>query len=241
MLIRCIDFEATGVPSDTERQALCEVGWCDLWGTAEFGWEHGLPTAVLTDPGRPMPPEAAAVHGIVDGDLVGAFQATRVFMEMNRTPPDYWCAYNADFEQNFFTGGEVPWLDPFKAVVRLFPDAPNHQQGTMRYLLGLDLDRDAAFPPHRAGPDAYVLAALLAQLLNDELIDVEKLARWTKGPALLPRCTVGEHRGKPWSEVDIGFLNWMLSPGKNFDRNVKATVKHELKRRSDASAVQPNN
>lgn len=238
MLIRCIDFETTGTPSETERHAVCETGWCDLRWDDDLGWWFGKPFAMLSDPGRPMPPEASAVHGIIDADLVGAPPTTSVFMALGTPRPDYFCAFNAEFEQAFFGGGDVPWLDPFKAAVRLFPDAPNHKQGTLRYLLDLPVERDLAFPPHRAGPDAYVLAALLAHLLNAGLIDIDTLHRWSKGPALLPKCTVGEHRGKPWSEVDAGFLNWMLSPGKNFDRNVKATVKWELKRRQEAGLPQ---
>lgn len=236
MLIRCIDFEATGVPSDEHPQSVCEVGWCDLRGSEEFPWQHGKPVSILVQSNRPMPPEASAVHGIMDRDLVGAPPITTGFMKLMEGPPDYFAAFNADFERAFFSGGEVPWLDPYKAAVRLWPDAPNHQQGTLRYMLKLDLDRAAAFPSHRAGPDAYVLAGLLAHILNEDLIDIATMARWSNGPALLPRCTVGEHRGKPWSEVDVGFLKWMLTPGKNFDRNVKATVKHELQRRGEIPA-----
>ncbi len=236
MLIRCIDFEATGVPAEESPQAVCEVGWCDLISIGDEPWEFGPPISMLVNPNRRMPPEASAVHGIVDADLVGTPAITTGFLKMSQPRPDYWCAFNADFERQFFTGGETPWLDPYKAAVRIWPDAPNHQQGTLRFVLGLDLDRTLAFPPHRAGPDAYVLAGLLAHILNQGLCDIETMLRWTKGPALLPRCTVGEHRGKLWSEVDSGFLKWMLSPGKNFDRNVKATVKHELKRRGELPA-----
>jgi len=37
------------------------------------------------------------------------------------------------------------------------------------------------------------------------------MAKWTREPRLLPRCPIGKHRGKPWSEVETGFLRWMLN------------------------------
>ena len=234
MLIRCIDFETTGVPTEEAPQAVCEVGWCDVVRIDEdFPFSHGLPRAMLVNPGRPMPPEACGVHNITDADLIGAPPITSGFMQLTAGEPDFYCAFNADFEQAFFGGHGAPWLDPYKAAVRLWPDAPNHQQCTLRYMLKLEVDRAAAAPPHRAGPDAYVLAALLAHILNEDLVDIATLVRWSKGPALLPKCTVGEHRGKPWSEVPASFLEWILRPDKNFDRNVKATVKHELRVRSE--------
>lgn len=236
MLIRCCDFETTGTPTETERHSVCEIGWVDVFGDDDFPWGHGLPTAMLVQPNRPMPPEASAVHGIVDEDLVGAPEIATGFMKLMEPRPDFFCAFNAEFEQQFFAGADVPWLDPFKVAVRIWPDAPNHKQGTLRYMLGLDLDRAAAFPPHRAGPDAYVLAGLLCHILNEGLCDLDTMVRWSKGPALLPRCPIGEsqgHRGKLFSEVPSDFLRWIITPGKNFGRDLLATVKYHLRQRGE--------
>lgn len=239
MLIRCVDFETTGAPSETETHAVCEVGWCDVVGEEDddLPWGHGMPRAMLVDPGRSMPPEAAGVHGIVDDDLAGAPQIVNGFMELMKGPPAMFCAFNADFEQAFFKGGDVPWIDPYKVAVRLWPDAPNHKQGTLRYMLGVDLDRAAAFPPHRAGPDAYVLAGILTHILNEGLCDLQTMARWSKGPALLPKCPISdEHRGKPFNDVPSSFLKWLLDPNKNFSRDLKATAKYHLKLRGEINA-----
>lgn len=237
MLIRCIDFETTGTPTETERHAVCEVGWCDVVGDEDdddFPWTHGMPKAMLVQPNRPMPPEAAAVHGIEDKDLVGAPEITAGFLRLMEPKPALFCAFNADFEREFFTGGEVPWIDPYKVAVRVWPDATNHKQGTLRYMLGIHLDRAAAFPPHRAGPDAYVLAGILVHMLNEGLCDLATMQRWSKGPALLPRCPISdEHRGKLFSEVPSGFLKWVLDPNKNFGKDLKATAKYHLRQRGE--------
>lgn len=78
MLIRVTDFETTGVPPDA---AVCEAGWSDVCGD-DFGWTVGNPFSMLVDPGRPMPPEARAVHHLSDEDCVGAPQATTAFMKL---------------------------------------------------------------------------------------------------------------------------------------------------------------
>ena len=75
MLIKVLDFETTGMPPDA---AVCEVGWCDLHQhiadptTGLTRWAAGEPRSMLVNPGRPMPPEARAIHHISDGDLAGA-------------------------------------------------------------------------------------------------------------------------------------------------------------------------
>ena len=59
---------------------------------------------------------------------------------------------------------------------------------------------------------------------------LEDMMQWTNEPALLPRCPIGDWRGKPWAEVDDGFLHWILR--KIFDRDdVRFCAQKELARR----------
>lgn len=236
MLLRSIDFETSGEPTETDRHAVCEVGWSDVTDavadptTGLIRWEFSGPEAMLVDPGRPMTSEARAVHHISDADVIGAPDVTAGFRLLMTGPPDFFVSHNADFEREFFGGGAVPWICTYKVALRLWPEAPSHSLQVLRYELGLPIDQAAGLPAHRAGPDAYVAAALMARILEEDRASLDDMVRWSKGPALLPRCPIGEHRGKPWADVPTGFLRWMLDKD-SMDRNLKANAKHELKRR----------
>ncbi len=83
---------------------------------------------------------------------------------------------------------------------------------------------------HRAGPDAYVTAFHLRDMLA--LTSLEQLIAWSAEPALQVRCRFGKHHGVPWREVDDGFLRWVAE--RDFDADVLFTVEHEMRRRREA-------
>ncbi len=123
-LIRVIDFETTGLPPNA---AVCEVGWCDVAGyaadvtTGLKQWQVGHPTAMLTDPGRPMPPEARAVHHLSDFDCIGEPGPAIAFMKLT-DGANIFAAHNAAFEMEFFMGGGRPWICTMKCARRAWPD-----------------------------------------------------------------------------------------------------------------------
>ena len=129
----------------------------------------------------------------------------------------------SNFDRTFFDGAGKPWICPLKAAYRMYPDAPSHKNQTLRYLFRLKLDDAFAMPPHRAGPDAYVTAHILA----DEPVakPPATLIEWTRGPTLLPgQIKFGKHRGTKWGEIPLDYLEW-LSREAN-DPDVKYTAGH---------------
>lgn len=239
MRIRVIDVESTGIPSETESHALVEVGHCDLFldGTR---WRVGEPTATLVNPGRKIPVEAMAVHHIRDADVADAPSPDRVLLTL-ADGATHMCAHNHDFERKFYGGGQMQWICTFKSALRVWPDAPSHGNQALRYFLDVDahddFDPDRAMPPHRAGPDAYVTAFILRELLDQA--PIEDLVRWSSGPALLAKVSFGKHRGKRWSELaetDRGYLEWIVEKSGMDDRDVRATAKHYLKKAAEAQA-----
>ncbi len=227
MLIRCIDFECTGVPSEDDAHAICEIGFTDILDGAVSGQTF----AMLVDPGRQMPCEAQAVHHISDADLVGAMTATDGLEMLTRGPPDCFAAHHADYEMAFFQGGGVPWIDTWKVALRLWPDAPSHSQQVLRYHLGLDCDRDRASPPHRAGPDSYVCAMLMQRILQDGRASIEDMVRWSAGAPLLYRVTFGKHKGMLWDDLPTDYL-WWIAEKSDMDAPTKANARHRLNKRA---------
>lgn len=62
-----------------------------------------------------------------------------------------------------------------------------------------------------------------------EEMPLEQLIEWSSKPALLTKVPFGKSKGARWSEVDDGFLYWILD--RDFDEDVMFTAQHALDRR----------
>lgn len=235
--VRVVDLETT---STEPNAGVVEVGWCDVHVSeiAPGRWTAvaDQPRSMLVNPNLPIKPEAQAVHHISERDIAGAPPVTTAFMKLTAGDPLAFAAHNAKFEREFFAGGTTPWVCTYKAALRVYPDAPDHKNQTLRYWLKMDDNFRFFFsgfarPSHRAGPDAYVTAHLLAVMLNDAGADLREMIRWTKKPGLLPGViNFGKHKGTPWSELPKDYLEWMIgAPDMDDDR--KFTAKHYLENR----------
>lgn len=233
MRLRVMDLETTGMePTD----AVVQIGQCDVTlidGKATVG----MPSAMFVNPGRPIPPEARAVHHISEKDVTGAPTVDIGFLQLMAGPPDVFCAHNMKFDRQFFSGAYVPWICTRKIAMRLWPDAPNYQNQTLRYFLDVDnvegFESWQAMPPHRAGPDTYITAHVLAKALERESVD--QLIEWSNQPSLLPGAiNFGKHKGVLWSQCDPSYLEWMARQ-PDMDEDKVFSAKHWLaRRRADA-------
>lgn len=230
MIIRSIDLETTGIPKEGEPlPGICEIGWCDV--VPIDGSVMGRRSA-LCDPGRPIPPEARATHHISDKDVSGLASPDVVFQAAMDPTPDCLCAHNADFERAFLPANlSIPIICTYKVALRIWPDAPSHSLQVLRYWLDLEMDQSLGLPAHRAGPDAYVGAVLMARILKEPgAPDLPTMVRWSSGPALMARIGFGKHRGEKWSDVPADYLRWIIDKS-DLDRDAKANAKHWLKQR----------
>lgn len=231
-IIRVIDFETTGQEPPAE---VCEVGICDLHLEEKRieeprSWLCGV---------KEMPPEVRAIHHISLAECEGREPYNQEIMMEAAVGLSAIAAHNLEFEGKFFTP-ERPAICTYKAALRVWPDAPSHSNGALRYWLqdqGLvTLDHALTQPAHRAGPDAYVTAHILLALFNAGHTGREMIA-WTKEPRLLPTCPIGQQwRGKKWAEIDAGFLNWMLRQD-SMEPDLKWNARRELDRRSSERAT----
>jgi len=229
--IRVIDFETTGFEPPAE---VVEVGYCDLI-QSDAGWVVDRPVSYLCGASE-MPPQVRAVHHITLAEVIGLepFDATHLFDFNQSGVFDVWAAHNLDFEAKFIGAVTVPAICTLKAALRVWPDAPAHSNGVLRYWLEdqglLTLDHETAMPPHRAGPDAYVTAHILKALLAAGATGKEMVA-WTREPRLLPICPIGKFRGKAWADVESGFVRWMLGV-PDMEADLKWNAQRELDRRA---------
>lgn len=239
--IRVVDFETTAL--ELPQAAVVEVATVDLVGTPQEGgawtWKRERMWSSLVNPGVPIPPEASAVHHITDADVaaapawVGVVDKLMVPTEY-ALGPDFFAAANAKFEQQFASVGDIPWICSYRVGVTLWPEAPNHKNQTLRYFLKMRLDPALANPPHRAGPDAYVTAAILRAALTRFIVTPDELAEISAKPVVLPRLHFGKHAGVPIAEVPGDYLAWVLKQ-TDMDEDAKHTAAVVLAERRQAT------
>ena len=83
-------------------------------------------------------------------------------------------------------------------------------------------------PPHRAGPDAWVTANILADLLR--FATVQQMIDWTSQPRPMPVLTFGKHKGTGWAEVPTDYLRWMTGQ-QDMDSDTVWHAQRELAKR----------
>lgn len=231
-IVRVVDFETTSESPDSG--VVIESGCWDYRvddgeiypSEARFWWSDKIP------------PENRAIHHIsldmaqsAPGSVAFDGDSFALWGEMDGI--DCWAAHNASFEMAFFNPRQ-PMICTYRAALRVWPDLASHSNGAVFYWLldqgKIQPDLTLTQPTHRAGPDAYVTAWILKALF-DEGVKGAEMVKWTKEPALLPRCPIGEWRGKPWTEIDAGFLKWAI--GKpSMSEEIKWNCKRELERRN---------
>lgn len=211
MRLRVIDLETTGFEPPAE---VIEIGRSDVVHVPGHTTVE-QPLSWLYRPINGIPPETKAVHHLTENDFSpetpacspGHLQAALA----HGGSADILVAHNCEFERKFITdivGGGVPWICTYKVALHVWPDAPRHGNQVLRYWRGLTLDPALAMPPHRAGPDAWVTAHLLAELLT--LAPVEQMIAWTNQPRRMPAITFGKHKGTEWSALPFDYLQWMV-------------------------------
>jgi len=159
------DVETTGV--DPTADAIVQVG-CALF----VGGELAGSACSLVNPGRPIPAESTAIHGITDDMVKDApLPPAALLAVANAADPGevglIGCAYNAPFDFAFLNRGwdvmlvesDLPWLDPL-VMVRV---ADKFEKGKGRHKLeaackrrGIELSG-----AHNAQADAIATGALL--------------------------------------------------------------------------------
>ena len=157
-----VDTETTGW-SPSEGHALLEVATVVVAnGAIAETWSS------LVRPGRPIPPDASAVHGITDAMVADAPPAASVAVELRRRCGDGTLVFhNASFDLPFLVAlmrdtGEAPLYNPVVdtlGLARGLGEPGGKSLDTLATRFGLQVD-----VRHRALPDARLTARLFLAL-----------------------------------------------------------------------------
>lgn len=232
-IIRVFDVETTGI--DPKEDRVVEIAAYDV---ERYGLDITPVASYLVDPRCMIPPVASAVHHITDADIeeAGAPPFGEIWPKLYDPAITFYAAHNCEFEKGFMPTPEgVEWICTYKCALRRWPDAPGHSNQVLRYWLGLDDEIDFvranASLAHRAGPDAYVTAFLLATLLSDGERTVADLIAWSKEPKLYTTLTFGKHRGVKLTEAPADYLGWLRDGRHDMEADWRHCAKVELERR----------
>jgi exodeoxyribonuclease X len=241
MRLRVVDLETSGGDRSAE---ILEVGIVDVLPDGAGGWSALPPVTKLFRPRGQISFHAMAVHHLTpdhfcaDDPHCDEYQLREMFLP---EPADVMVAHSARFERGFIADtahGGLPWICTVRSAKNVWPEAPGHSNQVLRYWRGLRLDTALADPAHRAGPDAWVTAHLLIDMLK--VATVEQMLAWTNEPRRLDRIPFGKHRGRPWAEPPEDYLRWMVGQGGSgqgdMDADVVAAARQELDRRVTALA-----
>ncbi len=179
-----------------------------------------------------MAADVVAVHHLTNQMLAGLPACTPHDLEAAADvgAGNFLVAASAGFEQQWITAPPgVHWICTVKAASRIHPDAPSHSNQAMRYQLGLDLDPALAMPPHRAGPDSFVTAHVLAKFLETER--VSHMVAWSLLPRWMPTCPLKKYKGIVWSAIPYDYLEWIVFKATDMDPDTKHWAREELEER----------
>lgn len=231
-IIRCIDIETTST-KDPPDAAICEVGWVDVvmeerdggWWPTLKGVKAGF--SLIVNAGMPIDAEARAVHHISDADVRAGVALSDAIPHLTEGA-DFYAAHSAAYEKKFLAGllGDRPWICTLKAARRVWPNAPAHGLQVLRYWRNLEAGN--AWPPHRAGPDAFLGGLLLVDLIKSGA-SVRDMVAWERLPSLLPGAIrFGKHKGVAWKDAPSDYLEWIVNKS-DMDEDAKFTAAHWLK------------
>jgi exodeoxyribonuclease X len=217
------DVETTGL--DPTKDRIVEVAVTVCTPTQIIGHHSSL-----VNPGMKIPPEASAVHHIVNKHVASAPPIEAVmptFAKLLQEPPAAYVAHNAATDSSFLSLKRAPWVCTLRLARRLLPDLPKHSNKYLRYALELDVPED--IQAHRALSDTIVTAKLLQYLLPKlpaSIKTAEDLRAYAEETVLLTTVNFGKHKGRKWSEVPRDYLTWLSNQPdfKTKDRDLRDTV-----------------
>ena len=125
---------------------------------------------------------------------------------------------------------EIGWQDLRRGTDRVW--RLDDERGALLVNPGRPMSPDTL--AHRAGPDAYVTAFHLRDMLNEA--SITQLLAWSQEPGLLPRVPAGPVRGRPWADLDEDALR-AFANGR--DPDIRFSAQCELHRRGEDLVERP--
>jgi len=224
------DTETTGV---SDEDAVCELGWIEIDDDFNILERHQS----LIDCQRMIPPGASAVHGLVYDDVKDSPTISEYFSEDDPscygkkiTDPVILVGHNIRFDVRFLKDyiNVVQELCTLRWSRRLYPDADNHQLGTMIFNVGLPRSEGA----HRVMGDIMTSYYLAQHVCERTGLSIRELAAASAEPMEVVYMPFGKHKGEKIANVPKPYLSWMLNKMDGMDPDLRHSAKLHLNNRT---------
>jgi DNA polymerase III subunit epsilon len=223
----CLDCETTGLEPRTDR--IIEVA-AVLFKDGEIldRWE------TLIDPGVPIPASSSAIHHIMDAMVAGKPAIRDVMQELmgfveehpiigHGIPFDLQVLHHeAKRCEHTSSWDQKPFFDTLR-LARLYGESPENSLERLRQHFNI--------PPegaHRAMNDVVVNVQVF-QHLTRHFRTVEEMQKTLSKPILMRKMPLGKHKGRPFKEVPVNYLQWAAH--QDFDEDLLHSIRTELSRR----------
>lgn len=223
----CLDVEATGLSVETDEiveLAVVKFTFDDI--IAEF--------ESLVDPGIPIPQESIDVHHITNEMIKGKPRIEDILPEAfemigKHVVVGHNIGYDLAMLMQAAKKRGIPCpletensIDTLR-LARLYAGSPTNSLEVLRE--HFNIPEEGA---HRAMNDVIVNIKVFKYLVMDFKKTKEVLLR-LKQPILMKLFPLGKHRGIPFREVPIDYLNWAVN--QDFDQDLIHSIVEEKKRR----------
>jgi DNA polymerase-3 subunit epsilon len=231
-LFVCVDCESTGL--DPDQDAIIEVG------VVRFTLNEQLETLeTLVNPGRLIPEESIAIHGITDKMVADSPKIDKVLPQVLPM-----------LEQGIIVGHGVTFdlkliekaardaghkcnlshrrhIDTLR-LARLYGESPTNSLEVLRQHFQIPAEQ-----AHRALDDAIVNMKVFFRLV-ERFRTTEQVFDALAKPVKLKKMPLGKHKGRPFSEVPLDYLRWAAR--QRFDQDLLYSIREELRRRKGGNA-----
>lgn len=218
-IIRVVDTETTGFAPPAAE--MVELGWTDITVFHDGMRITSDQNSLFVNPGRRIPTEVTAVHGITD-EMVKDGIAPDDARERASKGAAVLVAHNARFDKQFLPS-RLPWICTMTIARRVWPKGKveNHKNMTLKAALGIEVEGDA----HRAGFDTAVTARIFLHLTKH--YTVAQMIQMSDPNYVPSQVMVGKNAGMRFEQCDDGYLRWVINQSE-FTPGEKAAAKNIL-------------
>jgi len=224
------DTETTGLDPDNDR--LVEIGLNVVWlDKKDSAW------STLINPDMHIPPEASAIHHLVDkdvrmaGKLCAHVKGIKVIARHGTM-----IAHNAHFDKSFLPFLDyLKWICTMRMAKKLWPESTTHSNQGLRYYLDLDVKPTGSI--HRVDADVEVTTALFKRIIEEYTTqfvktekddDFDKFYEWASSPILGLTMPFGKHKNVEFRKIPLSYLVWADKNLLDIDSDLKYTITHHL-------------
>ncbi len=226
-LFVCIDCETTGL--DPKQDRIIEVA-AMLFNHEEIFAEF----QTLIDPGCLIPKSSIAIHHISQEMVQGKPLIETILPELlsfigKHIIVGHGIQFDIEVIATAAERATIPhqlrfnrYIDTLR-LARLYGESPTNSLEQLRQHFNVQFEG-----AHRAMNDVIVNCEVFKHLCKnyktlDHIFDV--LSR----PVLLKNIPLGKHKGRPFKEVPLPYLQWAAS--KDFDQDLLFSIRYEINRR----------